>query len=931
MAVMVDAAMLCSVLQNALSTNKEERKAGELQLDQMKHLPGHMGSMLQVIASAQIEPGVRQFCAIYLKNMVHKDWGPREVEDTQPSRFLPEEKQILRDNLVEAIIHTPHEIRSQLGECMRMLVMSDFPESWPGLPVQIDGHLRSQDHNRTYAALLALRLLSRKYEFKDEEERGPMRPIVNAFFPIILQMAEALLQVENPGAEVAELLKLICKIYWSSTYLEMPPTLMEPNVFSSWMTFFQALIHKPVPVDATPAGARDRESLDNSPWWKCKKWALQVINRFFSRYGNPKMSPDELKPFATMFQKHFANKFLETYCNLLSVLRSGGHLSDRVVNLALQYLTYSISRASTFKVLKPHMDVIIFEILFKSMCFNDADDELWKEDPHEYVRKGYDIIQDMYSSRTAAINFLLEIVRVRGKTYLPRILAFVVTVFTRYNETPPQHRNSREKDGVMLVVGSLADKLKSKKEYKHSLEAMLELQVLPEFQNPEGHLRAKACWLAGQYADIPFQNHATFTSLLGNVMNCLRDPELPVRVDAVVALRAFVDASQDLNELRPILPQLLDEFFKLMNEVENEDLVFTLETIVDKFGEEIAPYALGLTQNLTAAFWRCIASEEEDDMDVGMLAAVGCLRAIATILDSVSSLPALYPQLEAILMPILIRMLTSDGQDIYEEVLEILSFLTYYTPVISPDLWKLWPVMVAAVDEWALDYLDKILIPLDNYVSRGTQVYLTSTEPNYQESLYRLVAKCLADENVEESDCLPAPKLISAVLQNCRGHVDVWIEPFAKLVVNKLRVCTKAGLKDLLINVLADILYYNPGLGVTVLMRLGVMGEVLHKWMELLYKTNPVGKMQHFKRVYDKKVGTLGLVSLLMLPVDQLPAELAAPEALAQVVKGTLKLLVDMKQQMEEDASRRFSTAVFWRAHSHVADQVKCKEVPAVA
>lgn len=40
------------------------------------------------------------------------------------------------------------------------------------------------------------------------------------------------------------------------------------------------------------------------------------------------------------------------------------------------------------------------------------------------------------------------------------------------------------------------------------------------------------------------------------------------------------------------------EFFKLMNEVENEDLVFTLETIVDKFGEEMAPYALGLCQNL---------------------------------------------------------------------------------------------------------------------------------------------------------------------------------------------------------------------------------------------------------------------------------------------------------------------------------------------
>lgn len=45
------------------------------------------------------------------------------------------------------------------------------------------------------------------------------------------------------------------------------------------------------------------------------------------------------------------------------------------------------------------------------------------------------------------------------------------------------------------------------------------------------------------------------------------------------------------------------EFFKLMNEVENEDLVFTLETIVDKFGEEMAPYALGLCQNLVCSFY----------------------------------------------------------------------------------------------------------------------------------------------------------------------------------------------------------------------------------------------------------------------------------------------------------------------------------------
>lgn len=77
----------------------------------------------------------------------------------------------------------------------------------------------------------------------------------------------------------------------------------------------------------------------------------------------------------------------------------------------------------------------------------------------------------------------------------------------------------------------------------------------------------------------------------------------------MVLARSFVfllllSASTDYVILytNPFSYQLCSEFFKLMNEVENEDLVFTLETIVDKFGEEMAPYALGLCQNLVRIF-----------------------------------------------------------------------------------------------------------------------------------------------------------------------------------------------------------------------------------------------------------------------------------------------------------------------------------------
>lgn len=54
------------------------------------------------------------------------------------------------------------------------------------------------------------------------------------------------------------------------------------------------------------------------------------------------------------------------------------------------------------------------------------------------------------------------------------------------------------------------------------------------------------------------------------------------------------------------------------------------------------------------------ADDEANDPDA--LAAVGFLRAISTILESVSRLPHLFVQVEPTLLPIMQRMLTTNGQ-----------------------------------------------------------------------------------------------------------------------------------------------------------------------------------------------------------------------------------------------------------------------------
>ncbi|KAF5465214.1 hypothetical protein F2P56_015241 [Juglans regia] len=887
----MDLPSLVVVLQGALSPNPDERKAAEQSLNQFQYTPQHLVRLLQIIVDNNCDMAVRQVASIHFKNFIAKNWSPNEPDEQQ--KILQSDKDLVRDHILVFVPQLPPLLRVQLGECLKTIIHADYPEQWPLLLDWVKHNLQDQ---QVHGALYVLRILARKYEFKSDEERTPVCHIVDETFPHLLDIYNKLVQIVNLSLDVADLIKLICKIFWSSIYLEIPKQLFDPNVFSAWMILFLNVLERPVPLEGQPADPELRKSWG---WWKVKKWTIHILNRLYTRFGDLKLQNPENKAFAQMFQKNYAGKILESHLNLLNVIRVGGYLPDRVINLILQYLSNSISKNSMYNLLQSRLDTLLFEIVFPLMCFNDNDQKLWDEDPHEYVRKGYDIIEDLYSPRTAAMDFVSELVRKRGKENLHKFIQFIVEIFKSYDEAPVEYKPYRQKDGALLAIGALCDKLKQTEPYKSQLERMLVQHVFPEFSSPFGHLRAKAAWVAGQYAHINFSDQNNFRKALHSVVSGMRDPELPVRVDSVFALRSFVESCRDLNEIRPILPQLLDEFFKLMNEVENEDLVFTLETIVDKFGEEMAPYALGLCQNLAAAFWRCMNTAEADDEadDPGALAAVGCLRAISTILESVSRLPHLFVQVEPTLLPIMRRMLTSDGQEVFEEVLEIVSYMTFFSPTISMDMWSLWPLMMEALADFAIDYFPNILVPLDNYISRGTARFLTCKEPDYQQSLWNMISSIMADKNMEDNDIEPAPKLIQVVFQNCKGQVDQWVEPYLRITVERLRRAEKSYLKCLLMQVIADALYYNAAMTLGILQKLGVATEIFNLWFQMLQQVRKSGVRVNFKREHDKKVCCLGLTSLLSLPADQLPGE-----ALGRVFRATLDLLVAYKDQVAEAA-----------------------------
>ena len=80
-----------------------------------------------------------------------------------------------------------------------------------------------------------------------------------------------------------------------------------------------------------------------------------------------------------------------------------------------------------------------------------------------------DALEDFTSPRTAAINFMTTMARYRQNAFM-QVLASSNSVLQKYNDSPVEARNPREKDGALVMIGALAPLIlrKVKRDYSRA-------------------------------------------------------------------------------------------------------------------------------------------------------------------------------------------------------------------------------------------------------------------------------------------------------------------------------------------------------------------------------------------------------------------------------------------------------------------------------
>ncbi|GJN87375.1 hypothetical protein Rhopal_000324-T1 [Rhodotorula paludigena] len=882
----MDAARLYHVFTASFESDPNTRIAAELELKKLEPVEGLLPTLLQLISpSSSSSPVVRLAAAIYLKNRIKSSWraplepspyaSPASVAAaSRSSTFVeipPADRQSVKANLIPLYAALAGDavdsakVKEQVGEALSRVIECDFPEQWPTLVDEVKAMLAG-DQGQVEAGLRATMEVFNSMRYMHKDESGTTVPhLVAHLLPLVLPLGQNVL-ASAPADSAAltaqgTLLRLVLKAYKNSIIHTLTPAHQSADSLIPWGSLLLQVVQHPLLATLLPD---DPDAREKHPWAKSKKWACWALNKLFTRYGNPTQLPKNMVAqygdFAARFVDQFAPEILKAYLAAVEKMVGGEWFPRKGKYHVLCFLEECINPKSMFALLKPHIPSLIEHFIFPLVCLTDDEMELFTDDPNEFARQFFgDFVADSYASPTgSALAFLAALTETRAKSTLLPLLQFIQSVVDKY----PASTTPRQKDGALRMLGSLATTAVKSKKLAPMLESFFVQYIVPEFKSPHGLLRFRACDLVEKFesVDMTWASQDALENTLNHLMNCITDSDLPVRIQAAIALPELVRYERVRERMLPNLGRIMQELLKLASEVDLDALTNTTRTMVGEFSEEVVPFAVELAQSLIESYRRLLQETlETRDQDAGVgggyddektLVMMNVLKTIEQLVSSVREKKDLVAEIEKAVCPLLEATIRNSVVELFDETFEILDSLTFFQQSISPAMWACFAATYGVIKSDAPDYMHECFGFLDNCVNYGAEFLSTMTD--YRRYVLEIFDMCMTSRALGAEDRVIACKLAEALLLRLHGQVDEAIPPVVERCMSFVLstnddddfVVTKTLFMHSLELVILCV-SYNPQQAIAILDRHDWTQQFFAQWFKAL---------PSYSRVHDKKI-----------------------------------------------------------------------------
>ncbi|AMD21692.1 HFL164Cp [Eremothecium sinecaudum] len=816
-------------------------KEAEQELFAMQREPGFTTFLLKVAKNEQIPMNIRLCCSIYLKNKIQRSWNSKKDD-----RIPEQEEGIIKEQLVEALVQHSESthIRSHLTECIRAILSNN--EKWDLADVVLN-MMRSQKSEYLYPALLLVFEVTIKHRYVMSESRQYIDSFIEKVFPAVEEVASQL--VNNDDYRSNELLYLILKSFKYACLNNFPQYFNNVEKLNSWIQLHLFLCSRPLTKESLELDPGDR-SLDKRV--KVNKWAFGNLHKFVYKY--------------TRITKFISNDFVQyVFHNIVPTILNeyfkvielwGGNslwLSDSSLYYLIQFLEKCVKTEELWPLIQPHLEVIIKHVIFPCLSASAESVELLETDPEEFTRRYFDMNKEGSTADVASSEFVFVIGHSRFSE-VNKILPLIHDVFTEF-ATKGDLESAYKEEGALRLFSNLSSFLaEDESPVRDKLEPIFEHFITPLFSNDKyPFLVARALETVAIYQQ-EFQNLEILSKIYEmTYLNLMRSDILPVQVEAADALKTLVMSNVSMHKhIAPQVPGIMEKLLKLSKEFEIDTLSEIMEALVERFADELTPFANELAATLAEQFLRLGQSlventsghysTQDQDQETQASAMLQTMTMMVMSMNKVCLVDKFAPVVKFIIVNAQISFLTEMVDLIDSLALSAKTMYNAFTPVI----WELFHDVLDSFQTYALEYFEAYQVFFETVVTNGFPQDQTFVQPFFQ-----IVNQVLDSE--DDFDIESAFNVMVAYALAMK-EIPLFDKAFQVAQNQELELDDAAVVRLFLAG-----LYAKPLETLQLAEQQGITLGLMKKWLDC-----------KFYSVYTTKLQMMALMSLFKLP--QLPS-----------------------------------------------------------
>ncbi|KAL4236748.1 Exportin-2 [Mactra antiquata] len=453
---------LSTFLQQTLSPDPTIRKPAEKFLESVEGNQNYPLLLLTLLDKENVEQAIRVSAAITFKNYVKRNW--RVIED-ETNKIHEQDRNSVKQLIVGLMLKSPEQIQKQLSDAISIVGREDFPAKWPNLISEMVEKFQSGDLYVINGVLRTAHSIFKRYrhEFKSQELWTEIKFVLDNFASAFTQLFTSTMELAKTHSTDPNAMKVIfssivleCKIFYSLNFQDLPEH-FEDNM-PIWMTNFLQLLS----VDSKLLQTDDEEEAG-------------LLEQVKSQIC------DNVALYAQKYDEEFSPHLPAFVTEIWGLLTSIGQevKYDLLVSNAIQFLA-SVAERPSYKSLfedPATLQNICEKVVVPNIQFRAADEELFEDNPEEYIRRDIEG-SDVDTRRRSACDLVQALCKIFEGPVIQNFSQYVQGLLTEYSGNPAEKWKS--KDAAIYLVTSLAAKAQTQ---KHGITQTSELVNITDFYN----------------------------------------------------------------------------------------------------------------------------------------------------------------------------------------------------------------------------------------------------------------------------------------------------------------------------------------------------------------------------------------------------------------------------------------------------------------